>query len=271
MPCWFGSPQCPTRERPCAIGIGGKLLREVRTARSGAKLAARNSATDMRILYSLVTLMIPFVTAIHAAAQSPPPRPYTPVAITRPAPSEDASFIAFRAALAAAAKTRIYAELAALVLPQGFFWDRDFGQPFDARQPGGGQSCARDRSRTPRRHRLGCARGVRREAAAEPLELASRRDLRAGAAGLRRRRIREASGHHLHRRASIGPIRARTDARSASQRSRTRPLVGTLGPHFVRLLGFEGADSEPPRAPGGRTSSCRTARPATSRPAAWCR
>ena len=52
----------------------------------------------------------------HAAAQSPPPRPYAPVAITRPAASDDASFIAFRGALAAAAKNRIYAELAALVL-----------------------------------------------------------------------------------------------------------------------------------------------------------
>ena len=72
-----------------------------------------------------------------AAAQSPPrpPKPYEPVAITRPAPSGDESFIAFRAALAAAAKTRIYGELSPLMLTQGFFWDRDFGQHFDPRRP----------------------------------------------------------------------------------------------------------------------------------------
>ena len=72
-----------------------------------------------------------------ALAQSPPrpPKPYAPVAIAQPAASGDASFAAFRAALAAAAKTRIYAELAPLVLTQGFFWDRDFGQRFDPRKP----------------------------------------------------------------------------------------------------------------------------------------
>jgi len=63
------------------------------------------------------------IASIPAAAQAPPraPKPYAPVAITRPAASDDASFVAFRAALAAKAKPRIYAELAPLVLAQGFF------------------------------------------------------------------------------------------------------------------------------------------------------
>ncbi len=62
-------------------------------------------------------------------------------------------------------------------------------------------------------------------------------------------------------RADETPVRAapRPDAAKA----------GTLGLHFVRLLGFEGPDSDP--APGrsrGRASPCRTASPASSLPAA---
>jgi len=116
---------------------------------SGANLIARDSVPKMRslssmassIVSSMVSLMIlavviasPFA-AMPAAAQPRPPKPYAPVAITRPAPSGDESFIAFRAALAAAAKTRIYAELSALMLTQGFFWDRDFARRFDPRKP----------------------------------------------------------------------------------------------------------------------------------------
>jgi hypothetical protein len=84
-----------------------------------------------------VPILVALLVAMPAAAQAPPraPKPYAPVAITRPAASDDASFIAFRAALAAKAKARIYAELAPLVLAQGFFWGRDFGQAFDPRKP----------------------------------------------------------------------------------------------------------------------------------------
>jgi len=85
----------------------------------------------------LLTVIAVSCSALPGAAQSPPrpPKPYAPVAVTRPAVSDDARFIAFRAALAAAAKTRIYGEVAPLVLAQGFFWDRDFGQHFDPRRP----------------------------------------------------------------------------------------------------------------------------------------
>ena len=90
--------------------------------------------TMYRASFAIVAAML---MAAPASAQAPPrpPKPYTPVAITRPAASDDASFIAFRAALAAIAKTRIYAELAPLVLTQGFFWGRDFSQAFDPRKP----------------------------------------------------------------------------------------------------------------------------------------
>jgi len=47
-------------------------------------------------------LLVALIASIPAAAQAPPraPKPYAPVAITRPAASDDASFVAFRAALA---------------------------------------------------------------------------------------------------------------------------------------------------------------------------
>lgn len=61
-------------------------------------------------------------------AVAPKPRveqPYQPVAVTpAPAPS-DASFVAFRRELAGVAKSQVYAELARLVVPRGFFWHGD--------------------------------------------------------------------------------------------------------------------------------------------------
>ena len=192
-------------------------------------------------------------------AQSPrPPRPYAPVAITRPAASDDASFVAFRAALAAAAKSRLYAELAPLVLEQGFFWGRDFGQRFDPRKPAGGQSRRRDRAGARQRRRLGCARGFADGDRSRAAGLPPRRDLRAGASGLRRHRFRQAARRHRRRAASTGPIRARTKRRCAPRPQPGAAKIGTLGLHFVRLLGFEGPDSEP--APG-RTQWARVALP----------
>src|SRR5437868_973942 len=110
----------------------------MRMTGSGANLTARDSAPQMHRPYSLLLAVIAVSSAtVWAAAQAPPrpPKPYAPVAITRPVPSDDASFAAFRGALAAAAKRRIYAELASLVLAQGFFWDRDFSRQFDPRKP----------------------------------------------------------------------------------------------------------------------------------------
>jgi hypothetical protein len=86
-------------------------------------------------------LLFPAVAAIvitaPAVAQLPsePTAPYAPVGIVLPAPSADPSFTAFRAAIGAAAKARIYADLEALVQPQGFFWDRDFASGYDPKKP----------------------------------------------------------------------------------------------------------------------------------------
>jgi hypothetical protein len=94
-------------------------------------------------------LLVALIASIPAAAQAPPraPKPYAPVAITRPAASDDASFVAFRAALAAKAKPRIYAELAPPVLAQGFFLGPRLQSGLRSAQARGGQPCRRDRAR----------------------------------------------------------------------------------------------------------------------------
>ena len=89
----------------------------------------------IRPLHFAVTAV--FLLTAPAVAQLPsqPTAPYAPVTITLPAPAADPSFVAFRGAIAAAAKARIYADLEALVQPQGFFWDRDFGNGYDPKKP----------------------------------------------------------------------------------------------------------------------------------------
>ena len=192
-----------------------------------------------------------------AAAQAPPPKPYAPAAITLPAASDDASFIAFRTALAAAAKSRIYAELAPLVLTQGFFWDRDFGRRFDARKPAvDNLALAIDLER---RDGIGwnALAVFAAEAAAEPLD--SRPGVVCAPArpsydGVAFSRLLDASYtggiDWAYPRADQTPVRAAPQPGAA--------LAGTLGLHFVRLLGFEGVDHEP--APG-RTQWARVAMP----------
>jgi len=60
------------------------------------------------------------------AVKLPQEKPYKPVAVKiAPAP-DDPSFAAFRQQLAAVVKTRVYAQLAPLVVARGFFWDGDF-------------------------------------------------------------------------------------------------------------------------------------------------
>ncbi|HWP26556.1 MAG TPA: SH3 domain-containing protein [Xanthobacteraceae bacterium] len=74
-----------------------------------------------------------FVIVKSRAAEAPQAKPYAAVAVKPPLALSDASLDAFRAKLAAVAKRRVYAELAELVTPQGFFWDRDFAGEFAGR------------------------------------------------------------------------------------------------------------------------------------------
>jgi hypothetical protein len=109
----------------------------VRMAASGAKLAAVDSASQMQIRSPLIHAIAAFLLTAPAVAQvlPQPSAPYAPVGIVLPAPSSDPSFTAFRAAITAAAKSRLYADLEALVQPQSFFWDRDFANAYDPKKP----------------------------------------------------------------------------------------------------------------------------------------
>jgi hypothetical protein len=199
------------------------------------------------MLRSCTALLAFVASAVMAAAQPSLPRPYTPVPIARPASSDDATFIAFRARFAAAAKSRVYAELAPLVMAQGFFWDRDFGHQFDPRRPAVDNlaaAIALERDNGSGWQRLA---KFAADAAIEPLEsrpgvaCAPARPLYDGVAYSRLLKASYTSAiDWAYPRADETPVRTAPRADAAT--------AGTLGLAFVRLLGFEGPDSEP--APG---------------------
>jgi hypothetical protein len=196
--------------------------------------------------------------AFAAVAQSSrPPRPYEPVAITRPAASDDTSFAEFRAALAAAAKSRLYAELAPLVVERGFFWGRDFGQRFDPRKPSVDNLAIAIELEHGNGTGWDALAVFAEEAAVEPLEslpgvnCAPARPNYDGVAFAKLLDNTVTSDiDWAYPRADETPVRAAPQPGAAK--------VGTLGLHFVRLLGFEGPDSE---ASPGRTQWARVALP----------
>ena len=105
---------------------------------SCSKLAAlirphQRDAFPLRLTFATAFALLATVAVAQIAPRAP--KPYAAVAIARPAPSADPGFVAFRSAVAAAAKSRVYADLAALVQAQGFFWDRDFDRGHDPRRP----------------------------------------------------------------------------------------------------------------------------------------
>jgi len=61
-------------------------------------------------------------------------KPYKPVAVTPAAMPDDPNFASFQQELAVAANNRVYAELARLIVPQGFFWDGDFDERFNPKR-----------------------------------------------------------------------------------------------------------------------------------------
>ena len=204
-------------------------------------------------------ILVALAAIVPAIAQSPPRplKPYAPVAITLPAASEDASFVAFRAVLGAAAKSRIYAELSPLVLTQGFFWDRDFGRQFDPRKPAVDNLAAAVALESGDGAGWSALAMFAAESAAEPLDsrpgmvCAPARPGYDGVAFAKLLDITYTSGiDWAYPRADKTPVRAAPQPSSA--------VTGTLGLHFIRLLGFEGPDSEP--APG-RTQWARVAMP----------
>ncbi len=213
----------------------------------------------MRAVSSTLLLALSALSLAPALAQSPPrpPKPYAPVAITRPAASGDASFDTFRAKLAAAAKTRIYAELTPLVVTQGFFWGRDFGQAFDPRKPAVDNLAAAIALEQGNGIGWDLLAAFAVEATIEPLE--SRPGIvcapaRPGYDGVAFSKLLDSTYttgiDWAYPRADETPVRAAPQLGAA--------VLGTIGPHLVRLLGFEGPDSAP--APG-RTLWARVALP----------
>jgi hypothetical protein len=170
-------------------------------------------------------------------------KPYKPVPVKLPPAPDDPKFETFRKELAAAAKSRVYAKLSALVESKNFFWDRDFGNTFDRRKPavdnlsnalrlehenGAGWTLladfAADVSASPLDSRPGviCTPG---EPAFDGIDLDKLVDV-----------TRTDGSDWAYTRAPDIPVRAAPRANAA--------MVEKLGLHFVRLLGFEGPVSD---------------------------
>jgi hypothetical protein len=206
----------------------------------------------------LAALVAATMTVAPAMAQQRSPnKPYTPVAIVPASPPKDESFEAFRTTLAAVAKSRVYAELADLVRAQGFFWDRDFGHGYDPRKP------AVDNLAAAIQLERGNGAGWRLLAAfaAEPTiePLVSLPGVVCAPArpaydGVAYSRLLDATY-------TVGLDWAYTREDKTPVHAAPAPLstvIGSLSLQFVRLMGFEGSDSEP--SPG-RTQWARVALP----------
>jgi hypothetical protein len=63
-----------------------------------------------------------------------PPKPYTAISVTLPAPANDPSFDAFRKQLADIANHKDRTGLAKLVVAQGFFWEAESGDKADSKK-----------------------------------------------------------------------------------------------------------------------------------------
>jgi hypothetical protein len=192
-----------------------------------------------------------------AAAAEPeqrPIKPYPPVAITLPAPPDDDSFAGFRTELAAVAKGRIYAALERLVLPQGFFFDRDHGGAFNPRKPAVDNLAVA----LALEHRDGSGwtrlAAFATEAAVEALE--SRAGVVCAPArpsydGIAFARLLDTT--YTIALAWAYPRTPETPVLAAPQPDAA--VVALLGPHFIHVLGFEGTDDEPTRTRWARVAT----------------
>lgn len=213
------------------------------------------------------TLRLFLVAIVVALATTPssaqPPRgkaaavkPYKPVTVKLPTAPDDPKFETFRKELAAVAKNRVYARLAPLVESKNFFWDRDFGNSFDRRKP------AVDN--------LANALRLEHENGAGWTSLADfATDASAGALDSRPGVICMPAqpafdGVDLDKLIDVtrtdGIDWAYTRAPDILVRASPRAdasVVEKLGLYFVRLLGFEGPDSDTP----GRTQWAKVATP----------
>jgi hypothetical protein len=192
----------------------------------------------------------------RSAPKPPPHKPYGLVAVQSPPPSDDASFIVFRKELAAIAKRRVFAELAAIVSAREFFWDRDFRRGFDPSKSGVENLAFAIGLEA------GDGAGWNRLAgfAAEPTAMPI--PLRAGViCGPPSPAYDESELDRLiettktESRAWIYPRNADVPVRAAPRPGSA--LVETLGLHFVHVLGYEATekDVEPERTAWARVAT----------------
>jgi len=202
----------------------------------------------MRHISSLIAAASAIIALTADAQPTPrPAKPYTPVAITLPAASTDASFATFRAKLIAVAKSRVYVALGQLVQSQGFFWDRDFAHTFDPRRPAVDNLAAAIRLEHENGAGWDALAAFAAEASVEPLT--SRPGIVCAPArpsydGVAFARLLDAT---YTRPVDWAYPRAVETPVCAAPRPQAE-VVGMHSLHFIRLLGFEGPDSEP--APG---------------------
>jgi hypothetical protein len=194
-----------------------------------------------RLLIDFIAIAAPCAAA--AAQPSPlPPKPYAVVTITRPA--ANASLLAFQARLAAVAKPRLYAELAPLVVPRGFFWDRDLHHAFDPQRRAVDNLAAA--VALERHNGIGWRRLAAFATAPASERLESRPGVVCGPArpqydGVAFTKLLDLSytsaADWVYPRADETPVRAEPQAKAA--------VIGSVGTHFIRLLGFEGIAGDP--------------------------
>ncbi len=196
-----------------------------------------------RLTTIAIAAALPIVAA-QAERHVAPVRPYVPVAVTWPQPQADAALDAFRQDLAKVAKARIYAELARLVAPQGFFWGRDFANRFDPRKAGVDNLAAALRLEHDAGAGWAALERLADEAGALPLE--SRPGVVCAPAPPRFDTIafdrlidvtRTEAGDWVYPRAADAAVRSAPRADAAA--------IEMLGLHFVRILRRDGTASNP--------------------------
>lgn len=195
--------------------------------------------------------MLAVAAGFHVASAQAPRgkaaavKPYKPVPVTLSPVPDDPKLATFRQELAEAAKSRVYTRLGPLVESKNFFWDRDFANNFDKRKPavdnlahalrlehenGSGWTLladfAVDTTAAPNESRPGvfCTPA---QPAFDGVDLDKLVDA-----------TRTDAIDWAYTRAPGIPVRATPSANAA--------IVETLGVYFVRIIGFEGPDSDRP-------------------------
>ena len=197
-----------------------------------------------RLPFHLLVVAVSWMP-VWAMAETPPrpAKPYAPVTITRPPPFEDTGLATFRAMLALVAKSRVYAELAPIVVSQGFFWGRDFGQHYDPRRPAVDNLAAAISLESGNGAGWNVLATFAADASAEPLE--SRPGVLCAPAPPAYDSIEFSklldftdtnAADWAYQRDDATPVRAAPQQDAAE--------IGTLGAHLVRVLAFDSSNGD---------------------------